>query len=145
MRVVILRGTPGAGKSTYTRNHFPTAAVCSADDFFLMGGVYKFDAARLSEAHGYCLRLFNELIQKNTQLIVVDNTNISALEVSPYAALANAYGYELNIITLLVDPAVAAQRNVHAVDLKTVKRQRARLDAGTRQLPHWWKHTVVEL
>jgi predicted kinase len=151
MKVRILRGTSGAGKSTYTKTFYPNAVVCSADDYFMVDGKYQFDSKKLSEAHGACLRKFVEIVvdlalnRPFDTTVVVDNTNCSIAEIAPYAALALAYGADLEIITLLTPTDVAVKRNVHGVTLEGVMRQRLNLDAGTKQLPPWWKHKVEEL
>lgn len=151
MKVVILRGVPGAGKSRYARENFPEANVCSADHFFMKDGEYKFDPNKLAQAHGACLRKFIDCIGVNGEVafvpidtVVVDNTGTSVVEIAPYAALANAYGCELEIITLEVDPKVAAARNVHGVPETSVLRMAQNLEHGTKQLPPWWPHKVVK-
>ncbi len=65
--------------------------ICSADDFFMINGVYKFDAKLLGTAHATCLRNFSDLVKDPKNVIIVDNTNCSLAEFVPYAALANAY------------------------------------------------------
>lgn len=55
MRVTILRGLPGAGKSTWTQSHCPGAVVISADDFFVgRDGLYRFNPGRIFAAHAAC-------------------------------------------------------------------------------------------
>lgn len=139
--------------------------VVSADDFFMVDGEYKFDPSKLPEAHSKCLRGFVSFLQDNgvgkvrkvTILrgipgsgkstfvnqhlsmmgdLVVDNTNTSVAEIAPYAALALAYGADLEIITLDVDPSVA--QNVHGVPLEGVQRMAARMAEETPRLPPWW-------
>jgi predicted kinase len=34
MKLIILRGLPGSGKTTLVRKEWPNAAVCSADSYF---------------------------------------------------------------------------------------------------------------
>jgi predicted kinase len=70
-------------------------------------------------------------------VIVVDNTNLTALEMAPYVSLAMAYGCPVEIITVKCDPEVAAKRNRHGVPLAAIKGMAARLQQ--RQLPAFWK------
>ena len=101
-----MRGLPGAGKSTWIRENYPQAYVCSADNFFLDDeGVYRFDKTLISEAHTSCLREFAEILvsiardpANSPEVVVVDNTAIMAWEISPYYNLAQAYGHTVKII-----------------------------------------------
>lgn len=145
MKVIILRGIPGSGKSTYQRTHWPKAIVCSADDYFLQEGErYVFNPARLGAAHNTCLRKFLRLTSHPIRhdVVVVDNTNIQLFEIAPYYAVANALWHEVEVHTLICDPKIAASRNVHQVPLKTI-RQLA-LDLRRVQLPsHWHKFVIT--
>lgn len=149
MRVVILSGISGSGKSTIAaalaaNAENGKAVICSADDFFMQDGTYKFDFTKRGAAHAACLRKFVALITECENDIVVDNTNTSAVEIAPYVALAAAYGVECEIVTILIDPVVAAQRNTHGVPEAGCKRMDAAL--RSRQLPPFWnvKLTMVE-
>jgi predicted kinase len=119
--VTILRGISGAGKSTYTRENFPNATVCSADNFFMQNGVYNWDASKLGRAHDWCLNTFNEALRRNDSSIVVDNTNTKLREFKRYRDEALMYGYEVNVVRLVVDPAIAAARNLHGVPADKVQ------------------------
>lgn len=150
MKVKILCGVSGSGKSTYIANNFPKATVCSADHFFIAdNGEYVFDSKKLSEAHAYCLRKFVQHLQApgltggQVGTLVVDNTNTSMQEVAPYAALANAYGFDTEIIVLQADPVEAHKRNQHCVPLKSVMGQFDRLRGLEKSLPPWWKVVKV--
>jgi hypothetical protein len=122
-----------------------TAISVSADHFFMEEGEYKFDVTKLGEAHASCLRRFVDLVSSGSKdnTVVVDNTNTTGTEVAPYAALATAYGHELKIITIVVDPEVAHARNVHGVPLKTVKDQYKRLERSKGKFPPWWPEVVI--
>ncbi len=76
--------------------------------------------------------------------MIVDNTNTTVAEVAPYAALALAYGYDLEIVILECNPDVASARNVHGVSKKVVLKQMNRLESLQKQLPSWWKVRVVD-
>lgn len=124
--VNILRGISGAGKSTYTAKHFPGAVVCSADYYFGHGADYKFDATKLGKAHGQCKYNFEQALRQGKLTVVVDNTNTMLKEFKEYVKLAAHYGYKLNVIRLVVDPAIAAKRNVHGVPAEKVQQMQDR-------------------
>lgn len=138
--VVLIRGISGAGKSTYVKKHFPDAVVCSADHHFEdKEGGYNFDPRKLGAAHGSCKRKFAEALQRKEPLVVVDNTNTKMKEMTPYYKAAKAAGYEVRVVRLVVDPEVAASRNVHNVPEEVVKRMQARF-ADT---PPEWGEKIV--
>lgn len=142
-RLVVLRGLPGAGKSTFVRENLSSALVCSADAYFMRGGEYRFDPSKLPNAHASCFYKAVSGCLDHTEhpLIVIDNTSLSVWEISPYASLAAAYGYEFEIITLTCDPETSFNRNIHGVPRATIDRMAATLEAE-RLLP-WWKHTII--
>lgn len=111
MRIVVMRGMTGAGKSTLTKRLFKDALVCSADDFF-PAGVY--DPRRLDEAHDYCYNRFQAGLKAKTQTIVVDNTNLKSRDYEPY--VLDALDHEAQDITfyhVLCHPMTAAHRSKH--------------------------------
>ena len=91
-KCTILSGIPGSGKSTYCKNL--DGIVCSADDWFMRSGVYKFDFRELGKAHGECLKKFMEAIMEGKD-VVVDSTNTGVEEIIPYYAIAAAYNYDI--------------------------------------------------
>lgn len=146
MQVLILRGIPGSGKSTFQKNEWSHARVCSADSYFMKDGKYEFDAKRLKDAHGSCLRNFIDIVSMysgSAPDMVVDNTNISIYEIAPYIAIAQAYGWEHQIITLICDPQVAAKRCVHGVPAEKVKSMELSLVDEMKRFPRHWHHQVL--
>ena len=99
-----MRGISGAGKSTYIKDNFPTAIVCSADHFFINKDGYNFDQSFLGKAHQSCFKKFLSSIQQDEALVVVDNTNVTSWQISPYYLAAETYGYEVQIIELQIEP-----------------------------------------
>jgi predicted kinase len=153
----IMRGCSGSGKSTYTKTHFPNALVLSTDDFWINKdtGAYEFDIKRHSEAHAWNLRRFVDAVQYWAEdgcdesespgvTIVVDNTNCSVAEFAPYAAVAGAFGFDVEIITVDVDTDTAHARNQHNVPQPTVHGQRRNLIRNNDFIPKWWKHTFIK-
>ena len=158
MKVIILRGIPGSGKSHFAEERYPTADVVSADHLFerraaMLGEAYSkvFKTADLPLAHGQCLREFlrltvgdpneapiseEDMEDFNSRVVVVDNTNISPVEIAPYIALAQAYKHEVEILRVQCDPKEAFARNTHGVPEHIVDRMYRQLQ--TEELPPWW-------
>lgn len=175
-KVVVLSGTSGSGKSTYARKlileHLGiqvgdevslehilavmpdddprcTISYVSADRWFMKDGEYRFNPAELSQAHNSCFLAYISALLEEKELVIVDNTNTSEVEIAPYMLAAGAYDYEAEIITLTpghtmnwVDYyAQCAKRNAHGVGFETIKAQHKRL--VNRNLPPWWKNTDI--
>lgn len=143
-KVFILQGLPGAGKSSFTLWHllekYSHVAVCSADYYMVNDKhEYTFDPSRLGKVHGLCLQQFVEAVQGQEPVVVVDNTNLTAVEIAPYYALAQAYEYEIVIqpVNTHLTPEVCAESNVHGVPLSTLVRMAETLAAFTP--PPWWE------
>lgn len=141
-RCIILSGPSGGGKSTIARQltaGLPDCnfAILSADDFFTKHGkgVYDFVPSLLPEAHKECYLNFLAACSIRVPLVIVDNTNISGWEIAPYYRHAEVMGYDVSITKVLIDPAIAAKRNLHGVPFKAVESMAKRL--GNGWCPHW--------
>jgi predicted kinase len=155
--VVVLSGVSGSGKSSFVSSFTSKAEEnnirwqkFSADDFFYNAdGEYKFDPRYLGQAHQRCLREFAEAAQQGynpykkeeRDFLLVDNTNTTALEIAPYAALSGAYNRPLILVTFVCDPFVAAERNKGRAPLSVVFEQDQRLRA--REIPGFWNMTKI--
>jgi predicted kinase len=147
MKVILLSGISGSGKSTYASLLRGHVIRCSADDFFHRNGGYHFDSSQLGRAHGDCLKKFAENLAKpdyvKPEYLVVDNTNLTALELAPYVALAFAYGYVPDLITLMVSHKTGAARNKHGVNEEDCRKMENAL--LSRELPKYWNLRVQTL
>lgn len=139
MKVTILRGISGSGKSTFAKENYPSAVVCSADDYFMVDGEYKFDFTKLSQAHGTCFKKAAEALEFG-QDVVVDNTNTQVWEMSPYVLLAQSYNAEIEIVLLDCPASVAAVRNCHGVPTAAVEGMAERMEDP---LPFWPTQRII--
>jgi len=94
----IVRGLPGSGKSTLAKSlggkHFET------DMFFITDGEYKFDGAKIKEAHKWCQDSVNTAMLLNhtaglNNVIVVSNTFTQDWEMEPYFQMADYFDYKV--------------------------------------------------
>lgn len=110
--VTILRGLPASGKSNYacTLADLSNALIVSADQFFMVDGVYKHNPAQQGEAHLYCWREFKRALDAGVD-VVVDNTNIEAHEIAPYRMEALSRGHTVSIVTMDTPIRIALDRN----------------------------------
>lgn len=146
--VIVLRGIAGAGKSTlaawlrdYARRVKETRCdTFSADQFFLAAdGTYRFDAAKLSDAHSTCTRRFVGRVGLHTHgLVIVDNTATTNEEAAPYMAVGHAYGWRTRLVTVEADTRAAARRNVHGVPDLAVGGMASRLSEAQGRVPPFW-------
>lgn len=105
-------------------------------------GVYRFDSAKLAEAHGTCLRRYTDKVSdeffEHPETLVVDNTNCSAIELAPYVALAQAYNHELSLVCMRCPPDVAFARSQHGAPIETIEFMVAKLMELIDRYPPWW-------
>jgi predicted kinase len=137
--VIIMRGLPGSGKSTAIKSVKVDKVICSADNFFMVDGEYRFDPSKLPQAHQACLRDFMSSINAQASTIIVDNTNIRLWEYSTYSALAEAYGYKVILIEMAnKDVPLCAERNTHGVPRDAIQRMKDAWEA-----PLGWHENII--
>lgn len=97
--VIILRGVSGCGKSSFAELLNPDV-ICTADDFFMVDGEYKFNVSKLGTAHKVCQEKFEDALMEGKNKIVVANTNTSPKEFNFYKDMAEEYGYKVFVVVI---------------------------------------------
>lgn len=152
MKVRIMRGLPGSGKTYFGEVILPRickaerVAVCSADKFFVGDdGVYRFDPKKLAKAHESCRRDFLDALQEGHDLVTVDNTNTMPTEIAFYYDLATLFTDDIQILAIEPPPVMehkdwlnqCFKLNSHSVPMKSIQAMSDRMKK--HKLPWYWK------
>lgn len=123
--VIIMQGISGSGKSTIAKmiaSQCSNSQIVSADHFFFDQNEYKFDPNKLGAAHAACLSSFKKFVKDGWDVIIVDNTNILQTEAQIYIDIAQANGYDIQVVSVS-----STFKNVHDVPEKVIEKQKSRL------------------
>lgn len=161
MKIRIMRGLPGSGKSYFAEIILPRlfevdqsqVVVCSADKYFVgTDGVYRFKADKLNEAHKSCRWSFLDAVRKEydeKDLVIVDNTHTLPTELAFYWDLGTMFTDDIQILRI-VPPATMEKNdwlkqcekmNQHGVPMKSIQSMADRLQK--HKLPWYWKENMV--
>jgi predicted kinase len=127
--LIILRGLPGSGKSTFANYMFSNKVVFEADKYFYdETGNYNFDVSKLHLAHKWCQLQVEHAMEDNYHSygklypeIVVSNTSTTEKELEPYLELAKKYNYQ--VVSLIVENrhSGVSKHNVPAETIEKMK------------------------
>jgi len=137
LHVTIMIGLPRSGKTTWVESNVIHEIVVSADDYFIDGatGGYVFRPEDIGKAHAWCFHKFLHHLQDGKD-IVVDNTNFSNWERSPYVLAAQAFNAEVTFIRMraTAEECIARKDNGHGVPDATILAMEKRFE---EVLPFW--------
>ncbi len=134
--LTLVRGISGCGKTTFTEQLAlgGRRMLVAADDYFMVDGVYHFDASMLPKAHAWCFDEAEHGLRQGLH-VIVHNTFTCRWEMEPYLRLASEAGVRTTVVSLfdggLTDEELA-ERNSHSVPLEAIKAMRLRFE-------HDWK------
>ncbi len=119
---VILRGLPGSGKSTFARRLVEGYGFVQleADDHFYINGAYKFDPARVADAHALVVRDALVHLQAGRR-VVVANTHVRLWEMAGMVGAAT-----LSRRTFCFVDFNGAHGNIHAVPNDVISAMKTR-------------------
>jgi predicted kinase len=137
--LIVLRSLPGAGKSTLAQKiktqleaKGSEVIICSSDHYFICPACkeYTFVKDRLGAAHFACQKKCAEAMDENVDVIIIDNTCVSAKECRVYVELALFHGYDVEFLepetSWAFDLDELEKRNVHKVPREALERMLGR-------------------
>ena len=123
--VIFLRGISGSGKSTIANSlsrllGAENTNVCSADNYFIKGGLYRFETSKLPEAHQSCATAMKSALgSSNIRYIIVDNTHTRMWHLYNTETLAKESGAEIHYLNIVVPDtdhlSLCIKRQIHCV------------------------------
>lgn len=122
MKVIFMRGIPGADKSGWAARMFggdKKAVILSSADFFNVGNRFVWVGSKTPQSHVWNQRRFEKALDDGMETIVIDNTNIKYWEMRPYLDLLEECPeyYEVFQKCLHIDPVDAYPVSRHKVPL----------------------------
>jgi predicted kinase len=123
MNLYLLRGLPGAGKSTIGKNL--KSINFEADEYFIKNGVYKFDPTKIKDAHKWCQNKVKNCMIEGIKDISVSNTFTQEWEMQAYVDMASDYGYM--VFSIIVENRHGG-KNVHNVPTETLEKMKNRFE-----------------
>ena len=112
MRLTIVRGLPGSGKSTFAKEKFPGILHLENDMLHMADGKYQFVESKAGPRQ-VLLRELCSLAIENGSDVVVSNVFVSRRAVDIYRAIAEVHGAEFKVYRMDNDFG-----NVHNVPAK---------------------------
>lgn len=123
--LIILRGIPGCGKTTFAEIISPKDNICTADDYHMFGGVYIWKPENIHGAHNRCKIKAEKLMKDGETPVVIANTNTTENELLPYVEMGKKYGYQ--VFSIIVENRHGGV-NTHDVPEETINKMKQRFN-----------------
>ena len=80
----------------------------------------KYEPLNAIKAHNWCFQRSQYAMSRHERIVVIDNTNITRAEYTPYVMLGRMYGYRIFLVNV-----VGTFDNVHDAPKEIVEKQRS--------------------
>lgn len=119
--LVLVRGLPGSGKSTYVKKNLKGYKHYEADMEHMVDGKYKWKQENQGKAHNACFDKTKKSLM-NGDNVVVSNTFTTLKEVNRYTKMADSIGVKYRIVRT-----TGNFGNIHGVPEETIERMKKRM------------------
>ena len=122
MKLILVRGLPGSGKSTMAQEYVKQGYSHFEADMYFMGkdGSYHYNPKDIKRAHSWCQEMC-ETSLRHKKNVVISNTFTRKWEMKAYLDFAEKYGAEVEILE-----AKGKFKNVHGVPEEKIEEMAAR-------------------
>ena len=119
MQLILVRGLPGSGKSTFVRNNFPNILHLENDFYHYHNGKYEFHPAFQKSAVEWCLRTLDSALKCGMD-VVVSNTYTRKQFIDGVKWYANKYKADFKVYRMTGD-----YGNIHSVPQDVLERMKS--------------------
>lgn len=122
MKLVIIRGLPGSGKTTKAQDYVAWGYDHFEADMYFIGndGKYHYNPRKIKQAHQWCKDMCADSLKRRKN-VVISNTFTRLWEMKDYVELAKKYKAELEIIECKEN-----YGNIHGVPEEKIKEMSTR-------------------
>ena len=124
---LVMRGTPGSGKSTFSNflKNECGASVHEVDQLHTDSGKFNWDYERADEFYEKNFDNFKKSCEESEHLVIADCMNLYYEEVERYVSCARGMGYHVYVVTADIStPEIGASRNLHGVEIEKLTKMR---------------------
>ncbi len=118
--LVLVRGLPGSGKSTFAKQNYPSYNHYEADMYFVKDGVYTYNPEKIRDAHEWC-QAKTLISLRRDESVVVSNTFTRLWEMTPYLMMIDKFGDNCEVFTMRGN-----YQNIHGVPDSVLEQMKAR-------------------
>lgn len=134
-KLVIVRGLPGSGKSTFAKKEYPNYNHFEADQYFTdIHGQYNYNKNEIDKAHTNCFDKVMDSLTIEGISVVVSNTFTRLEFIKRYLKYINAFGIDAEIHEMLGN--YGSIHNVPECDMIKMKK-------AWQEIPTNWDIDVI--
>lgn len=121
--LVILRGLPGSGKSTFARllTLGRNGAIIENDQFMYENGLYIWKPSKLKSAVKHTNETLYKALKEELEIIVISNVNARPSDFEHYAEMGRKSGYKVSTIIVENRCNTKSRHNVEETTLKNME------------------------
>lgn len=131
-KLILVRGLPGSGKTTWVQEVGPFDYF-ETDMYWLRpDGEYDFNPRLIRKAHAWCQEQVEFCLMEDFEQVLVSNTFTQLWEMQPYLDMAEKYGYEVEVRKMMGN-----HGSIHNVPQDTIDKMKARWEDYPGEIETW--------